>query len=92
MNLAEKSIVSPVDFGSRFVQNFVYKIMNMQSNPYIVTLDKNVNAKSILGLLSANIRKGDTIRIQVMNNYDLGQAESDLEYIINLICGEDDES
>lgn len=92
MNITEKSIISPVDFNSRFVQNLVYEIMNIKSTPYIATLDRNVNAKSILGLLSADIRKGDSICVQIINTHNQQQAVEDLEYVLNKICGEINES
>lgn len=88
MFFEERTIMSPKYFNSRFVQNFVYSIMNMKSFPYMSTVERNVNAKSVLGLLSLNIHQGDIIRIQVCNN-DIEQAKKDLDFIIELIQGDD---
>lgn len=85
MFIAEKVISAPCDFNSRFVANLVQSIVGIKSTPYIATLEKNVNAKSILGLLSADIKKGNDICVQVIDNYKQEQADEDLEYIIKLI-------
>ena len=85
---AETTMTAPVDFGSRFVGNFTQNIVALKSSPYISTIEKNVSAKSILGLLSADIRKGDTIRIQTINSTSYEQAESDLKLITELINNE----
>lgn len=89
MFLSEKVISAPCGFTPRFVTDFVQSIVAMKSHPYISTLDKNINAKSILGLLSANIKTGDSICVQVVNNCSKKQAEEDLSYILKLILGDD---
>lgn len=88
MFIAETTMTAPVDFASRFVGNFTQNIVALKSSPYISTIDKNINAKSILGLLSADIRKGDIIRIQTISNASYEQAESDLNLITELINNE----
>lgn len=88
MFVAETTMTAPVDFASRFVGNFTQNIVALKSSPYISTIDKNINAKSILGLLSADIRKGDIIKIQTINNTSSEQAESDLNLIVELINNE----
>ena len=88
MFIAETTMTAPVDFGSRFVGNFTQNIVALRSSPQISTIEKNINAKSILGLLSADIRKGDTIRIQAISNTSYEQAESDLKLITELINNE----
>lgn len=86
MCIAEKVISAPCDFNSRFVANFVQSVVGIKSTPYIATIERNVNAKSILGLLSADIKQGNDICIQTVDNYNQEQADKDLEYIIGLIC------
>ena len=86
MFIAEATMTAPVDFGSRFVGNFTQNIIALRSSPYISTIEKNINAKSILGLLSADIKQGNDICIQTVDNYNQEQADKDLEYIIGLIC------
>lgn len=85
MFVTSKTISAPCDFNSKFVANFVSTIVAMKSAPYISTFDKNINAKSILGLLSADIKKGDNIRIQCVDNYDKQRTKDDLDIILNLM-------
>jgi phosphotransferase system HPr-like phosphotransfer protein len=87
MYISEKTIISPCDFESRFVRNLAQNIVDMKSTPYIATMDKTINAKSILGMLSADIKKDDNICIQVIHNGSQEQADNDLSYIMELICG-----
>lgn len=83
--VTETTLVSPIDFSSRFVRNLTQSIVAIKSTPYISSIDKNVNAKSILGLLSANIKKGSLIKIQTMNSSGYSYAESDLHLIVSTI-------
>ena len=85
---AETTITAPVNFTSRFVGNFTQGIVTLKSTPYISTTDKNVNAKSVLGLLSADIRKGNILKIQTMNSHSCEQSKLDLEIVTKLIKNE----
>jgi PTS HPr component phosphorylation site. len=76
-----------VDFTTRFVKNLVYEMAKVKSSPYFVTLDKIVSAKSILGILNADIHKGDVIRIEVFNENET-IAMQELEDICKLIRGD----
>lgn len=95
MHIAEKTIVSPCNLFNRNAHRFTYKISYLPSNVKITTLDNPpVNAKSILGLLSAVIQEGTMIRIACYNeNKEI--AEHNLESVINalneLVVGEDGE-
>ena len=84
MNIAEKTIVVSRDFNTRFCKNFLERIKNIKSNIYFVTLDNNISAQSIVGLLSAKIKNCDTIRVNVIND-DITQAEKDLEFVESVI-------
>ena len=53
------------DITGRKAANFVYAVTSKPCNIWIITKDKQVNAKSILGLLSADIRKGDVVTIVI---------------------------
>ena len=53
------------DITGRRATNFVHAVTSKPYNIWIVTKDKQVNAKSILGLLSADICKGDVITIVI---------------------------
>lgn len=86
--VTEISMVSPTNFSSRFVRNLTQSIVAIKSTPYIYSNDKNANAKSILGLLSSNIKEGDSINIQTMNSSGYSYAESDLKFIVSTIRNE----
>ena len=53
------------DITGRKAANFVHAVTSKPYNIWIITKDKQVNAKSILGLLSADIRKGDVVTIVI---------------------------
>ena len=78
MFIAGKLLSVPCDFSSKAVVYLTQAVMNLRSTPYVVTLDRNINAQSILGLLSANIKRGDNIRIQTVSNRSQEEAEMDL--------------
>ena len=59
------------DITGRRAANFVHAVTSKPYNIWIVTEDKQVNAKSILGLLSADIRKGDVVTIVIDCNKPL---------------------
>ena len=84
MFVVEICLTSPTDFNSKFVRNFTQHITTLKSDLYISNIDKHVNAKSILGLLSADIKKDEIIKIQIMNRFGYNQAEIDLKYVIDL--------
>ncbi len=48
---------------SRQASNFVYNISALHSDIWITKNDRRINAKSILGVLSINIQKGDLIEL-----------------------------
>ena len=59
------------DITGRRAANFVHAVTSKPYNIWIVTKDKQVNAKSIIGLLSADIRKGDVVTIVIDCNKPL---------------------
>ena len=88
MKFTEKCIKFPVDIGSRFAHQLAYKAMELESAPYIATLERNVKATSIIGLLSLNVHKDDVILIQVVND-DENQAKQDLDTFVRFIMGDE---
>lgn len=48
---------------SRQASNFVYNVSALHSDIWITKNDRRINAKSILGILSINIQKGDLIEL-----------------------------
>lgn len=85
MFIAETTMLAPMDFNSRVVGNLVQSIVALKSTPYVSTTDRNINAKSIIGLLSADIKKNDKINIRTINTKDYEQAKSDLDFVVELI-------
>ena len=68
------------DIDGRAANRFVYSIASMPFNVKIHKGDKQVNGKSILGLLSIGLKSGDTVQISIDKNDPDGINE-----IINLI-------
>ena len=56
------------DIDGRAANRFVYSIASMPFNVKIHKGDKQVNGKSILGLLSIGLKSGDTIQISIDKN------------------------
>lgn len=56
-------IYSERTINSRQASNFVYNVSALHSDIWITKNDRRINAKSILGVLSINIQKGDLIEL-----------------------------
>ena len=82
---SSKSITTLHNFDKRFVENFVYELKNVKSDVYITTIDRRVNAKSVLGLLSLSIRKDDVIRIDCLSSESVEKAQDDLHKVLEMI-------
>ena len=79
------TLVCTKDFSERFVKNLVNENSKLKSITYIEKVGGRVaNAKSILGILSLNIKIGDEIKV-ICNHPDLIQAEADGKKILELI-------
>lgn len=76
----EKEVILKNDIDGRAANLFVYSIASMPFNVKIHKGDKQVNGKSIFGLLSIGLKSGDTIQISIDKN-DL----DGINEIINLI-------
>ena len=72
------TIVQERTINSRQAANFVYGIQALHSDVWITKFDRRVNAKSILGVLSINIQKGDKIELSFSNN-----DENEIKTVIN---------
>ena len=88
MFMSETNITLPNDFNTRFIKNLTYNISELKSSLYITTLDKNVNAKSRLGLLGLGLKKDSKVRICACNPYNQEQANMDLSVFYNYIVGD----
>lgn len=82
---SEKTVKLAGNMTSGTASNFVYDISNFKSDIYISTLDRNINAKSLLGVLSLSLRSTDIIRIQIISKVSTEQANSDLKSVINIL-------
>ena len=82
---SSKSIISNCDFDKRFVSNLVEYLSKINSNVCITTIDRRVNAKSVLGLLSLAIKKDDVIRIDVLSSESVEKAQEDLHKVLELL-------
>ena len=71
LNTIKSQTIILNDITGRRAANFVHAVTSKPYNIWIVTKDKQVNAKSILGLLSADIRKGDVVTIVIDYNKPL---------------------
>lgn len=80
-----KSIISNCDFDKRFVSNLVEYLNKINSNVCITTIDRRVNAKSVLGLLSLSIKRDDVIRIDILSSDSVEKAQEDLYKVLELI-------
>jgi phosphotransferase system HPr-like phosphotransfer protein len=77
---AQKKIRIVSFLNSRLIHKLVYFLQSLPSYIYF-TGERTVNAKSILGLLSLNIKNGSNIKITVCSKTSQNQAETDLANI-----------
>lgn len=70
------------DIFNRIATNFNYKINELKSTIFIVSDDRLANAKSLLGLLSLQLRTGDIIEIR----FDDSEETSKIKEIISEIA------
>ena len=82
---SSKSITINHDFNKRFVSNLVEYLSKINSNVCITTIDRRVNAKSVLGLLSLAIKKDDVVRIDVLSSESTEKSQEDLHKVLELL-------
>ena len=82
---SSKSITVNYDFNKRFVSNLVELLNKINSNINIANIDRRVNAKSVLGLLSLAIKKDDVIRIDVLSSESVEKAQDDLHKVLEIL-------
>lgn len=88
MFCCEGEYIALCDFGMRFSQNFACAVNNLKSNIYFVNDERIINAKSILGIISANIHNGDIFHIRTFHGNSLEQAEKDFKAVHDIMVGE----
>ena len=82
---SSKSITVNYDFNKRFVSNLVELLNKINSNINIANIDRRVNAKSVLGLLSLSIKQDDVIRIDVLSSESVEKAQDDLHKVLEIL-------
>lgn len=84
MERAECRFIIEHDFDSRYIKNFVSKIIGVRSDVYFAKDNRKINAKSIIGLISLNIAKDDEIVIYVSGKSEW-QVEADLDKVVQIL-------
>lgn len=71
-----ENIIIPCEVNGRMVHALVYFMQGLGSCVYFTINDRTVNGKSMIGVLSLGINKGDSIKISVVNDDELvGEEE-----------------
>ena len=69
MEYIENSITLTCSLTSRTANAFISKITPVNSSIYFITTDgRNINAKSLIGLLSAQLHCGEKINVIITGN------------------------
>ena len=88
MFTAKRTITANKDITPRFIKNFVANITNIKSNLYFVVDGREINAKSILGIISVNIKNGDEFEVYINNSISQEYAENDMNKVIERLMGD----
>ena len=80
----DKTISMPFNLVGRQVHRFVYKIKQIPSSVYFKIGERMVNVKSLIGVFSANVERGQEVTISVFNE-DSKQAETDIKEVEKII-------
>ena len=84
MESSEFEMILPASLSGRIVNKIVQETNKLKSSVYLVKNNRTVNLKSILGILSADCRAGDTITVICLSN-DKGIAEQDRQFVEKLL-------
>ena len=76
------------DFNERNVQNFVAETEKLNSLIYLETKkdERRINGKSILGILSLKLKKGDEFKIILFNTFE-EELKPELDKVLEIISG-----
>lgn len=88
MFMTKRTITANKDITPRFAKNFVAEVAHIKSNLYFIVGDREINAKSILGIISINIMNGDEFDICVDSSVSQECAENDINKVIKLLMGD----
>lgn len=86
MVLISDTIVCNKDFSERNVKNFVAETEKLNSLIYLETKkdERRINGKSILGILSLKLKKGDEFKIILFNCFE-EEMQPELDKILEVI-------
>ena len=84
MESSEFEMILLASLSGRIVNKIVQETNKLKSSVYLVKNNRTVNLKSILGILSADCRAGDTITVICLSN-DKGIAEQDRQFVEKLL-------
>lgn len=88
MFTTKRTITANKDIAPRFAKNFVAKITHIKSNVYFIMENREINAKSILGIISINIMNGDRFDVCIDSSISQECAENDMDKVIELLMGD----
>ena len=76
------------DFNERNVKNFVAETEKLNSLIYLETKkdERRINGKSILGILSLKLKKGDEFKIILFNTFE-EELKPELDKVLEIISG-----
>lgn len=86
--LISDTIICNKDFNERNVQNFVAETEKLNSLIYLETKkdERRINGKSILGILSLKLKKGDEFKIILFNTFE-EELKPELDKVLEVISG-----
>ena len=84
MESSEFGMTLSAPLSGRIVNKIVQETNKLKSSVYLVKNNRTVNLKSILGILSADCRAGDTVTVICLSN-DKSVAEQDRQFVEKLL-------
>lgn len=88
MFTAKRTITANKDITPRLAKNLVAEVTHIKSNVYFIIGNREINAKSILGIISINIMNGDEFDVCVDSPISQECADNDINKIIKLLMGD----
>lgn len=82
-----KTIVANKDISPRVAMNFVANLVKVKSSVYFALKDREINAKSVLGIISINIKNGDEFTITTRSVISQLDAENDINQVVEFLNG-----
>ena len=63
-----ETITIPCELTGRMIHNLVYFAQGLGSSVYFAVNDRTVSGKSIIGVLSLGLNKGNEVKVSVVND------------------------